>query len=86
MELAQRDHGALDCCVVVILSHGCQVGGLSSLGRCLGKAALKAVWEPHPSCVRDTLSFMGRAVQPVQLLLFFLGTIWSSEDLDAPPG
>ncbi|XP_006866481.1 PREDICTED: caspase-9 [Chrysochloris asiatica] len=24
MELAQRDHGALDCCVVVILSHGCQ--------------------------------------------------------------
>ncbi|XP_049733951.1 caspase-9-like isoform X2 [Elephas maximus indicus] len=25
VELAQRDHGALDCCVVVILSHGCQV-------------------------------------------------------------
>ncbi|KAM4871840.1 caspase-9 [Thomomys bottae] len=24
MELAQRDHRALDCCVVVILSHGCQ--------------------------------------------------------------
>ncbi|XP_026916147.1 caspase-9 isoform X1 [Acinonyx jubatus] len=24
VELAQRDHGALDCCVVVILSHGCQ--------------------------------------------------------------
>ncbi|XP_075293612.1 caspase-9 isoform X2 [Opisthocomus hoazin] len=23
-ELARRDHGALDCCVVVILSHGCQ--------------------------------------------------------------
>ncbi|XP_029805248.1 caspase-9 [Suricata suricatta] len=24
VELAQQDHGALDCCVVVILSHGCQ--------------------------------------------------------------
>ncbi|XP_055979312.1 caspase-9 [Sorex fumeus] len=24
MELAQRDHRALDCCVVAILSHGCQ--------------------------------------------------------------
>ncbi|KAM9242524.1 caspase-9 [Dugong dugon] len=23
-EMAQREHGALDCCVVVILSHGCQ--------------------------------------------------------------
>lgn len=66
MELAQRDHSALDCCVVVILSHGCQVGGLSSLGRCLGKA----VWEPHSSRVWDTLSFMGRAMGPVYLLLF----------------
>lgn len=25
-KLAQQDHRALDCCVVVILSHGCQVG------------------------------------------------------------
>ncbi|XP_032970813.1 caspase-9 isoform X2 [Rhinolophus ferrumequinum] len=24
LELARRDHGALDCCVVVILSHGCE--------------------------------------------------------------
>ncbi|EFB21825.1 hypothetical protein PANDA_010362, partial [Ailuropoda melanoleuca] len=24
VELARRDHGALDCCVVVVLSHGCQ--------------------------------------------------------------
>ena len=32
-ELARRDHGALDCCVVVILSHGCQVGS-SRLSRC----------------------------------------------------
>nr|XP_019608690.1 PREDICTED: caspase-9 isoform X1 [Rhinolophus sinicus] len=24
VELARRDHGALDCCVVVILSHGCE--------------------------------------------------------------
>ncbi|KAG8505634.1 Caspase-9, partial [Galemys pyrenaicus] len=24
LELAKQDHGALDCCVVVILSHGCQ--------------------------------------------------------------
>lgn len=41
VELARQDHGALDCCVVVILSHGCQVGGLGSLGRCPGKAALR---------------------------------------------
>ncbi|XP_059997358.1 caspase-9 isoform X3 [Lagenorhynchus albirostris] len=26
VELARRDHSALDCCVVVILSHGCQSG------------------------------------------------------------
>lgn len=36
-KLAQRDHRALDCCIVVILSHGCQVGSsrlsLCSLGR-----------------------------------------------------
>lgn len=25
VELARRDHSALDCCVVVVLSHGCQV-------------------------------------------------------------
>ncbi|XP_019495384.1 PREDICTED: caspase-9 isoform X1 [Hipposideros armiger] len=24
VELARRDHGALDCCVVIILSHGCE--------------------------------------------------------------
>ncbi|KAM6218842.1 caspase-9 [Rhynchocyon petersi] len=24
LELARRDHGALDCCVVIILSHGCE--------------------------------------------------------------
>lgn len=41
VELARRDHGALDCCVVVILSHGCEVGGLSSLGRCPRKAAAR---------------------------------------------
>lgn len=41
------------------------------MGRCLGKAALKAVREPHLSCIRDTLSFIGRAVGPVHLLLFF---------------
>lgn len=34
MELAQRDHGALDCCVVVILSHGCQVGASASRAGC----------------------------------------------------
>lgn len=41
VELARRDHGALDCCVVVILSHGCEVGGLSSLGRCPRKAVAR---------------------------------------------
>lgn len=29
MEMAHLDHRALDCFAVVILSHGCQVGGLS---------------------------------------------------------
>ena len=32
-KLAQRDHRTLDCCIVVILSHGCQVGPSH---RCLG--------------------------------------------------
>lgn len=34
MDLARRDHGALDCCVVVILSHGCQVGASASRAGC----------------------------------------------------
>lgn len=25
--LARRDHSLMDCCLVVILSHGCEVGG-----------------------------------------------------------
>lgn len=29
-KLARLDHSALDCCLVVILSHGCQVGLCSS--------------------------------------------------------
>ncbi|XP_048206243.1 caspase-9 [Perognathus longimembris pacificus] len=36
MELAQRDHRALDCCVVVILSHGCQASHLQFPGAVYG--------------------------------------------------
>ncbi|XP_014639374.1 PREDICTED: caspase-9 isoform X2 [Ceratotherium simum simum] len=35
-ELARRDHGALDCCVVVILSHGCQASHLQLPGAVYG--------------------------------------------------
>ncbi|XP_069935358.1 caspase-9 isoform X1 [Oryctolagus cuniculus] len=35
-ELAQRDHSALDCCVVVILSHGCQASHLQFPGAVYG--------------------------------------------------
>ncbi|XP_007459353.1 PREDICTED: caspase-9 isoform X3 [Lipotes vexillifer] len=36
VELAQRDHSALDCCVVVILSHGCQASHLQFPGAVYG--------------------------------------------------
>ncbi|XP_066126470.1 caspase-9 [Saccopteryx bilineata] len=36
VELSQRDHGALDCCVVVILSHGCQASHLQFPGAVYG--------------------------------------------------
>ncbi|ELK27972.1 PREDICTED: caspase-9 [Myotis davidii] len=36
MELARRDHRALDCCVVVILSHGCQASHLQFPGAVYG--------------------------------------------------
>ncbi|XP_037684380.1 caspase-9 isoform X2 [Choloepus didactylus] len=36
MELARRDHGSLDCCVVVILSHGCQASHLQFPGAVYG--------------------------------------------------
>uniref|UniRef100_A0A2J8S8Z4 Caspase-9 n=2 Tax=Pongo abelii TaxID=9601 RepID=A0A2J8S8Z4_PONAB len=36
LELAQQDHGALDCCVVVILSHGCQASHLQFPGAVYG--------------------------------------------------
>ncbi|XP_017360448.1 caspase-9 [Cebus imitator] len=36
LELARRDHGALDCCVVVILSHGCQASHLQFPGAVYG--------------------------------------------------
>uniref|UniRef100_A0A8C6FJB4 Caspase-9 n=1 Tax=Moschus moschiferus TaxID=68415 RepID=A0A8C6FJB4_MOSMO len=36
MQLARRDHGALDCCVVVILSHGCQASHLQFPGAVYG--------------------------------------------------
>ncbi|XP_068395043.1 caspase-9 isoform X1 [Eschrichtius robustus] len=35
-ELARRDHSALDCCVVVILSHGCQASHLQFPGAVCG--------------------------------------------------
>lgn len=35
-ELAQQDHSALDCCVVVILSHGCQASHLQFPGAVYG--------------------------------------------------
>ncbi|XP_054435608.1 caspase-9 [Pteronotus mesoamericanus] len=34
--LSRRDHGALDCCVVVILSHGCQASHLQFPGAVYG--------------------------------------------------
>ncbi|XP_057553097.1 caspase-9 isoform X2 [Hippopotamus amphibius kiboko] len=36
VELARRDHGTLDCCVVVILSHGCQ-----------SRKTMGLRWPPH---------------------------------------
>uniref|UniRef100_A0A2I3HKJ2 Caspase-9 n=1 Tax=Nomascus leucogenys TaxID=61853 RepID=A0A2I3HKJ2_NOMLE len=36
LELARQDHGALDCCVVVILSHGCQASHLQFPGAVYG--------------------------------------------------
>ncbi|XP_045715899.1 caspase-9 isoform X2 [Phyllostomus hastatus] len=36
LALARRDHGALDCCVVVILSHGCQASHLQFPGAVYG--------------------------------------------------
>ncbi|ELW68604.1 Caspase-9, partial [Tupaia chinensis] len=36
VQLAQRDHGALDCCVVVILSHGSQVSHFQFPGAVYG--------------------------------------------------
>uniref|UniRef100_A0A2K5HWI0 Caspase family p20 domain-containing protein n=1 Tax=Colobus angolensis palliatus TaxID=336983 RepID=A0A2K5HWI0_COLAP len=36
LELARRDHSALDCCVVVILSHGCQASHLQFPGAVYG--------------------------------------------------
>ncbi|XP_077007313.1 caspase-9 [Tamandua tetradactyla] len=36
VELARRDHGSLDCCVVVILSHGCQASHLQFPGAVYG--------------------------------------------------
>ncbi|XP_072831436.1 caspase-9 isoform X3 [Vicugna pacos] len=36
VELARRDHSALDCCVVVILSHGCQASHLQFPGAVYG--------------------------------------------------
>ncbi|XP_009461654.1 PREDICTED: caspase-9, partial [Nipponia nippon] len=35
-KLAQQDHGALDCCVVVILSHGCQTSHIQFPGGIYG--------------------------------------------------
>ncbi|NWQ83246.1 CASP9 protein, partial [Columbina picui] len=35
-ELAQQDHSALDCCVVVILSHGCQTSHIQFPGGVYG--------------------------------------------------
>ncbi|KAM6241126.1 caspase-9 [Porphyrio hochstetteri] len=35
-KLARRDHGALDCCVVVILSHGCQTSHIQFPGAIYG--------------------------------------------------
>ncbi|DAA21216.1 TPA: caspase 9, apoptosis-related cysteine peptidase [Bos taurus] len=36
MQLARQDHSALDCCVVVILSHGCQASHLQFPGAVYG--------------------------------------------------
>ncbi|XP_074970054.1 caspase-9 [Phalacrocorax aristotelis] len=35
-KLARRDHGALDCCIVVILSHGCQTSHIQFPGGIYG--------------------------------------------------
>ncbi|XP_010293615.1 PREDICTED: caspase-9, partial [Phaethon lepturus] len=35
-KLARRDHGALDCCIVVILSHGCQTSHIQFPGGVYG--------------------------------------------------
>lgn len=65
--LSRRDHGALDCCVVVILSHGCQVGGLSFPGRRLGKAVLTTLPLPVP---RTPLALWEEPGGPVHPALF----------------
>lgn len=42
--------------------------------------------ESDPSCVQDTLAFVGRAVGPYPSPIISLGTSWPSEELGAPPG
>lgn len=80
VELARRDHCALDCCVVVILSHGCQVKLPTSTG------AERPGRSPIPSGVQDALGFVGRAVGSYLSPAVFLGAIRPSEEMDTPPG
>lgn len=70
MELARQDHSALDCCVVVILSHGCEVGGPSNSGRCLGRLRPEAEQSPVPCWVQVTPALWEEPWGPPHLLLF----------------
>ena len=85
MQLARRDHSALDCCVVVILSHGCQVGGLTFSSRCQEGCPERPCRSLVPSYIQDTLAFVGRATGPCPPPAVFSEAIWPSEELGAPP-
>lgn len=84
LELARRDHSALDCCVVVILSHGCQVGSIPLLlGQALGKVPRGRAGAMSLPVSRTPLALWKGAVGPCPPPVVFLGAMWF-EELAAP--
>lgn len=84
MELARRDHHTLDCCVVAILSHGCQVDDLGSWW-VLGRVGQEASQDTAASCGR-TLGLCGRSSSPCPPAVVSSGAVWLSGELAASPG
>lgn len=81
MEMAHRNHRALDCFVVVILSHGCQVGASLQYPCHLcdhGPLALERQWRGLcPSCCVFRALWSSK-----ELLPLWVGGGWGSSDHD----